>query len=220
MFFEETVVELLKGSFICSAAYPELFAYLEDEKNRERVDIHLTPIGRRLHVTKNQHAYYAIYKTIRPEHRGSISKLFQDIKNEIQPVLKFLNMVIQAQRAEAYLEAEDVLDFSQLLFQIGENPNLEEILRQFPNLGKEFTASEASLRAILDRVMTYLVHKGYMVKEQQGDRYRVTGKIDYYYEIIDFIIENDTVIQGAQGIDAADPENLGLDATGTTGRLL
>lgn len=220
MFFEETVIELLKGSFICPVTYPELFDYLEDKKNRERVDIHLTPIGMRLHVTRNQHAYYAVYKTIKTENRGNINKLFQDIKNEIQPVLKFINLIIQAQRGETYLEAEDVLDFSQLLFQIGENPSLEEILRQFPNLGKEFTANEASLRAMLDRVMNYLVRKDYLVKDQKGDRYKVTGKIDYYYEVLDFIIDNDPIIQGAQELDSTEMENFEQNATETTGRLI
>lgn len=204
--FEETIIELLKGTFICRTGNPELFDYLNHDTNKSQIDGYLMQIGRRLHITKNGHAYYAVYKTLRPENRAAISKLFQEIKNEIRPVLKFLNLVIQAEHEEIYVSPNHILYFSELLNEINENANLEEILRDFPNLGKEFAANDASLHALLDRVMNYLVHKDYLIKEQNGDCYRVTGKIDYYYEVVDFIMENETPIQNAQEFDPNEME--------------
>jgi hypothetical protein len=209
--FEATVVALLKGAFICRTAYPDLFSYLEDGTVRDQVDTYLSQIGRRLAATPHEEAYYAAYRTVGPDERQEIRTLFKEVKYELRPVLNFLNLVMQAQRADRTLGTGDVIDFPQTLMRVSENPHLVEMLRGFPAMGKEF-ASSGKERPLLERLLQQMVKSGYLVPDRQGrDRFEVTGKIDYFYEVADFLAENEQAIREAQ-----DQESEG---EGETGRL-
>lgn len=207
--FEATVIKLLEGAFICRTAYPDLYAYLEDEAVRRQVDGYLTQIGRRLAATAHGEAYYAAHLAVGVRERTEIRALFKEVKHELRPMLGFLNLVMQARRADRTLATGDVIDFPKTLLQIAENPHLEEMLRGFAALGKEFASADASLRTLLDRLLQYMAKSGYLVPDRQGDRYTVTGKIDYFYEVADFLAENEQAIREAQD----------QETEGETGRL-
>jgi hypothetical protein len=207
--FEATVIKLLEGAFICRTAYPDLFSYLEDEATRRQVDGYLTQIGRRLAATAHGESYYAAHRAVGPRERTEIRSLFKEVKHELRPVLGFLNLIMQAQRADRTLGAGDMIDFPKTLLHISENPHLGEILRGFASLGKEFASSDASLRTLLDRLLQQMVKSGYLIPDRQGDRFEVTGKIDYFYEVVDFLAENEQAIREAQD----------QESEGETGRL-
>jgi hypothetical protein len=207
--FETTVIKLLEGAFICRTAYPDHFAYLEDEAARRQVDGYLTQIGRRLAATAHGEAYYAAHRTVGPRERTEIRALFKEVKHELRPVLGFLNLIMQAHRVDRTLGTGDVIDFPKTLLQISENPHLGEMLRSFAALGKEFASSDASLRTLLDRLLQQMVKSGYLIPDRQGDRFEVTGKLDYFYEVADFLAENEQAIREAQD----------QETDGETGRL-
>lgn len=207
--FEATVIKLLEGAFICRTAYPDLFAHLEDEAVRRQVDGYLTQIGRRLAVTSHGEAYYAAHRTVGPQERTEIRALFKEIKHELRPVLGFLNLIMQAQRSDRTLATGDVIDFPKTLLHISENPHLAEMLRSFAALGKEFSSGDASLRTLLERLLQQMVKSGYLIQDRQGDRFEVTGKLDYFYEVADFLAENEQAIREAQD----------RETEGETGRL-
>lgn len=208
--FEETVIKLLEGEFICRTAYPNLFYFLEDESTRRQVDGYLTQIGRRLAATAHGEAYYAAHRTVGPSERKQIQSLFKEVKHELLPVLRFLNLIMQAQRAEQTLVAGDVIDFPRTLLQISESPHLCDELRGFTALGKEFASSgDANLHTLLHRLLQHMVKTGYLIQVSQGDRFEVTGKIDYLYEVVRFLTENEQAIREAQD----------QESEGETGRL-
>lgn len=201
MRFSDVVMELLKGSFICGVTQPDMFSFLRDDSNRERVDLHLAAIGLQLNTTQNNCAYYNVYRSDSYIDRHSVYNLFREIKQDVAPVLQFLDLIQHTKRTDTHLVDGDVIDFPSTLAQIKENPYLEEMLTSFISMGKEFTASDASLHSMLDRLLAQMTKRGYLVKEQQGNRYRVTGKIDFYYEAFEFIIENSPTIQNAEDMD-------------------
>jgi len=207
--FEATVIKLLEGAFICRTAYPDLFSFLDDESTRRQVDGYLTQIGRRLAATAHGEAYYAAHRVVGPSERTEIRSLFKEVKHELRPVLGFLNLIMQAQRADRTLGTGDVIDFPKTLLHISENPHLGEMLRGFAALGKEFASSDANLRTLLDRLLQQMVKTGYLIPDRQGDRFEVTGKIDYFYEVVDFLAENEQAIREAQD----------QESEGETGRL-
>ncbi len=207
--FETTLTVLLEGAFVCRLTYPDLFAYLEEEGTHRQVDGYLRQIGRRLVVTAHGDAYYAAYAVVGTSERAEIRSLFKEIKHELRPVLGFLNLIMQAQRIDRTLSLGDVIDFPKILLAVSENPHLGEVLRGFASLGKEFAATEVSLRTLLDRLLQQMVKSGYLLSDHQGDRFEVTGKIDYFYEVVDFLAENEQAIR-----EARDQE---MD--GETGRL-
>jgi hypothetical protein len=207
--FETLIIKLLEGQFICNASYPDLFEYLRNEGVRREVDGYLSRIGRRLASTPNTQAYYAAHASIGPQERTEIRSLFREIKYDLKPVLGFLNLTMQATNADKTLYAGDVIDFPAVLMRISENPHLGEALRGFSSLGKEYS-SDSSQRAMLDKVLQQMAKAGYLIPDRERDRFQVTGKIDYFYEVMDFLAENEENIQ-----DDTDKE-----PEGETGRLI
>lgn len=208
--FETVVIKLLEGKFICNTAYPDLFEYLRSEGVRREVDGYLSRIGRRLATTPNVQAYYSAHAAVGQQERPEIRALFREIKHDLKPVLGFLNLAMQATNADTTLYAGDVIDFPTVLMRISENPHLGEALRGFASLGKEYGSSDSSQRAMLDKVLQQMTKSGYLIPDRERDRYQVTGKIDYFYEVMDFLAENEENIE-----DDTDKE-----PEGETGRLI
>lgn len=208
--FEAVIIKLLQGQFICNAACPDLFEYLRSEGVRREVDGYLSRIGRRLATTPNVQAYYSAHASVSQQERPEIRALFREIKHDLKPVLGFLNLAMQATNADTTLYAGDVIDFPSVLMRISENPHLGEALRGFASLGKEYGSSDSSQRAMLDKVLQQMTKSGYLIPDRERDRYQVTGKIDYFYEVMDFLAENEENIQ-----DDTDKE-----PEGETGRLI
>lgn len=208
--FETLIIKLLEGQFICNASYPDLFEYLKNEDVRREVDGYLSRIGRRLASTQNTQAYYTAHALVGPQERTEIRSLFREIKHDLKPVLGFLNLTMQATNADKTLYAGDVIDFPTVLMRISENPHLGEALRGFASLGKEYASSDSSQRAMLDKVLQQMTKAGYLIPDRERDRFQVTGKIDYFYEVMDFLAENEENIQ-----DDTDKE-----PEGETGRLI
>jgi hypothetical protein len=208
--FETLIIKLMEGQFICNASCPDLFEYLKNEGVRREVGGYLSRIGRRLASTPNTQAYYAAHASVGPQERTEIRSLFREVKHDLKPVLGFLNLTMQATNADKTLYAGDVIDFPTVLLRISENPHLGEALRGFASLGKEYAGSEANQRAMLDKVLQQMTKAGYLIPDRERDRYQVTGKIDYFYEVMDFLAENEENIQ-----DDTDKE-----PDGETGRLI
>jgi hypothetical protein len=191
--FDGVVIKLLEGRFICNTTDPDLFEYLKTEAARREIDGYLSRIGRRLESSPNGQAYYAAYARIGKADRREIRDLFGTIKHEIKPVLAFLNFTMQATHADKTLFPGDALDFPTLLKTVSDNPHLGEELRKFSSLGKEFASSDSNVRSMLDRILQQMVKSGYLVQDRENDRYQVTGKIDYFYEVMDFLAENENI---------------------------
>lgn len=208
--FETLIIKLLEGQFICNSAYPDLFEHLKSEGVRREVDGYLSRIGRRLASTPNTQAYYAAHASVGQQERTEIRSLFREVKHDLKPVLGFLNLTMQATNADKTLYAGDVIDFPTVLLRISENPHLGEVLRGFTSLGKEYASSDSSQRAMLDKVLQQMTKAGYLIPDRERDRFQVTGKIDYFYEVMDFLAENEENIQ-----DDTDKE-----PEGETGRLI
>jgi len=208
--FDAVIIKLLEGQFICNSAYPDLFEYLRSEGVRPEVDGYLSRIGRRLATTPNVQAYYSAHASVGQQERSEIRSLFREVKHDLKPVLGFLNLAMQATSADKTLYAGDVIDFPTVLMRISENPHLGEALRGFASLGKEYASSDSSQRAMLDKVLQQMTKSGYLIPDRERDRYQVTGKIDYFYEVMDFLAENEENIQ-----DDTDKE-----PEGETGRLI
>lgn len=208
--FEGVITKLLEGEFICRTAHPDLFEYLEDEGARGEVDGYLFRIGRRLASTPNNEAFYAAHAKVGPRERAEIRTLFREVKHELKPVLGFLNLVMQTLNADKTLLPGDVIDFPTLLMKISENQHLGETLRAFAVLGNEYRSNDPSQRAMLEKVLLQMTKAGYLIPDRERDRYQVAGKLDYFYEVMDFLAENEESIE----------DDTEKEPEGETGRLI
>lgn len=88
----------------------------------------------------------------------------------------------------------DRLEYASLLKAVTENAHLFEVLRGFGTMGKEFTVTDASAKGMLDKVIKQMEGWGYLVLiNREQESYRFTGKLDYYYQVVDFLMENEGI---------------------------
>jgi hypothetical protein len=81
------------------------------------------------------------------------------------------------------------------------------VLREFGMMGKEFTVTDASAKGMLDKVFLQMERWGYLVLiNREQESYRFTGKLDYYFQIIDFLIENEGITDPSSQDQEEQPE--------------
>ena len=112
---------------------------------------------------------------------------------------------MDSQKTDVAPSPGDRIDYPAILKSVTENPHLQEKLREFASLGKEFAANEASSNAMLGKVFQQLEKAGYIVfAYPEQEAWRFTGKLDYYLQVITFLMENEGIQQ--QDVKDDDPE--------------
>ena len=204
--FDQIATRLLEGQFICEATAPGQFRELADPRIRDEVDAFLGKLKRKLTLTPNGQAYYATWVRVGSDQRTDAKRAMTTIKQTLRPVIQFIELCMDSQGSDAAPAPGDRLDYATLLKRVAENPHLLERLREFGNLGKEFTVSDASPSAMLTKVFQQLERAGYIVLfNREQESWRFTGKLDYYYQVLAFLMENETDIHTEQKDD--DPES-------------
>jgi hypothetical protein len=189
--FEDTVKRLLRGEFICEVSAGESFRYLQQPDPRREVDAFLDKLGYALATTANHLAYYAAYRHIDNEARSEIRRLFHDFRIELQPVVEWLGMMMQCQQQDTSLSPGDTLSFSSLLQTIENNQALADCLQGFARF-RDFLSADDSIKGRLDKLLRTLSHWGYLnLASRDMQVYRVTGKLDYFYQALQFIQEHE-----------------------------
>lgn len=202
---DQAITKLLEGEFICEATAPSLFRSLSDEAFRAEVDAFLEKIKRRLTITPNRQAYYASWVRVGKEQRTEAKRVMVSIKQTIRPVIQFIELCMDSLKTDVAPSPGDRIDYPAILKSVTENPHFQEKLREFATLGKEFAVNEASTNAMLGKVFQQLEKAGYIVfAYPEQEAWRFTGKLDYYYQLIAFLMENEGIQQ--QDVKDDDPE--------------
>lgn len=204
--FEQVTTRLLEGNFVCATTAPEGFRWLDTEPAQQDVSAFLERIGRRLTKTPNGQAYYATWKQIGTAERPEVKKVFSTIKQTIRPLIQFLTLCMEVEKKDSRPISGDRIEYTMMLSAVASNPHLLEVLREFGSISKEFVVSDASPKGMLDKVLKQMESWGYLLlisREQMS--YRFTGKLDYYYDIVDFLMENEGIADQSAENDS-DPE--------------
>lgn len=192
--FEQVALHLLEGAFICESSSPEAFRWLSTEDAQEDISEYLDKIGRRLAKTPNDQAYYVTWKRIGQNERAEVKRTFVSIKQTFRPLIHFITLCMEVEKKDSSPVPGDRLEYTMLLKAVTENAHLFEVLREFGMMGKEFMVTEASAKGMLDKVFQQMVRWGYLVLiNPEQESYRFTGKLDYYYQVIDFLMENEGI---------------------------
>lgn len=209
--FEQVALQLLEGAFICESSSPEAFRWLSTEDAQEDISEYLDKIGRRLAKTPNDQAYYVTWKRIGQNERAEVKRTFASIKQTFRPLIHFITLCMEVEKKDSSPVPGDRLEYTMLLKAVTENSHILEVLREFGMMGKEFTVTESSAKGMLDKVIQQMVRWGYLVLiNPEQESYRFTGKLDYYYQVIDFLMENEGI---------ADPSSQEKEDVPDQGRL-
>lgn len=204
--FEQVTTRLLEGNFICAASVPEAFRWLDTDQAQQEVSVFLERIGRQLTKTPNAQAYYATWKKIGSAERSEVKKVFSTIKQTIRPLIQFLTLCMEVEKKDSRPISGDRIEYAMMLSAVASNPHLLEVLREFGSISKEFVVSDPSPKGMLDKVLKLMENWGYLIQiSREQMSYRFTGKLDYYYQVIDFLMENEGIADQS-GDEDNDPE--------------
>jgi|JI8StandDraft_1071087.scaffolds.fasta_scaffold418340_1 hypothetical protein len=204
--FEQVAIRLLEGQFVCDASAPALFRWLQEEGNQHEVDSYLRKIGRKLTTTPNAQAFYATWLRLGNDERTEAKRVMVSIKQTIRPLVNFLTLCMDAAGNDSPPSAGDRLDYPALLNTVASNQNLIERLREFATMGKEFAVTgDSSSKGMLEKVFNQMLKTGYIaVYNREQESYRFTGKIDYFFQILEFLDENE---EGVREPDVAENDD-------------
>ncbi|MDP3878065.1 MAG: hypothetical protein Q8Q50_13885 [Methylobacter sp.] len=191
--FDRLLKRLLQGEFICEVSDEVGFRYLQAPENAAQVDEFLTRLDYRLSGTQNQLAFYAAYRTIGSGARSDIRKIFQQFRNELQPVVEWLDMMMSCLNQDTALSPGDTLSFANLLQVIEQNQALADRLQSFAKF-KDFTSGDDSVKGRLEKLLSTLQKWNYLSLANRDTLiYQVTGKLDYFYQALQFIQEHEQI---------------------------
>lgn len=191
--FEQTMPLLLSGEFVCEVRYPDAYRFLTVESNQKDANAYLTRIGRTLVATEQGGAWYAAYDRIDQDEKRVIRDEFSRIKHKIRFLVEFFVKSMRGTNREDFYSRGDTIEAHALMAAIDGNPGLRAEFQALGNVGRG-GATDGKLKGSLDRLLRVLVDDGYLVVAN-ADReiYRVTGKIEYLTEIVQFLMTTDNI---------------------------
>ncbi|ECW1082731.1 hypothetical protein S518_003427 [Salmonella enterica subsp. enterica] len=193
----QVLESLLSGSFICPATDRDAYKTLKDDRTRREINQVLTLMSRELQCTSRTSAYYVTYKTIDDHNRRQVTMLMSNIHGIIRPVVKFIATVSEAAHVETVMVGGDELNVPVLSAQIQFSPRLMEKLDsiyRLPKVSRKKVRETASEK--LDVVVEFLVKEGiaHLVNKER-QLYVMTGKLDFVYEVLDFIDMHEKIVE-------------------------
>ncbi len=193
----QVLESLLSGSFICPATDRDAYKTLKDDRTRREINQVLTLMSRELQCTSRTSAYYVTYKTIDDHNRRQVTMLMSNIHGIIRPVVKFIATVSEAANVETVMVGGDELNVPVLSAQIQFSPRLMEKLDsiyRLPKVSRKKVRETASEK--LDVVVEFLVKEGiaHLVNKER-QLYVMTGKLDFVYEVLDFIDMHEKIVE-------------------------
>ncbi len=191
--FKSVVKQLLQGCFICEVSDEPGFKYLQDQEHYIEIEDYLQRLNYRLTTTQNKLAYFAAYIEIDNSARADIRKTFQQFRLELHPVVEWLDMMMACLKQDTSLSPGDTLALSNLLHVMENNQALADNLQAFSKF-KDFTSGEDSIKGRLEKLLATLHKWGYLQLVNRDTLiYQVTGKLDYFYQSLQFIQEHEEI---------------------------
>lgn len=191
---DRVLIKLLQGEFICETTDPEGFRWLSRGDSIDEVNSFLSRVNRTLSITDNSQAFFASWKKIGQEERVEVKRTFTQIKQVIRPLMHFISLCMETQKRDVIPAPGDTIEYSIFMKTISDSQHLSEMLREFSVISKDFSVTESSIRSMLDKVIQQMEKQGYLVLvSKENSIYRFTGKLDYFYQTNEFLIENEGI---------------------------
>ncbi len=184
---------LLAGQFVCAITHEELFAKLQDDEVRDRIDEYSKPLNRRLAANHDHSVYFLAYRDIDDPARAHLKQQLAVVISSLLPLLEWLAYVQEAMGSDAVLSADDTLKLQELIVKTEDNPSLRQRLQDLAN-DKFFGSTADSVDAQAKQIARRLVEHGYLI-QPHGHRlyFTVTGKIDYLLDLVRFIRDEENI---------------------------
>lgn len=191
---DSVLKNLLAGEFVCPVAHPTEYNLLADPEVHDRVERNLNDLGNRLARTNpDDGAYYMAPLEVSSVAIAKIKDDLRRFRDVFGPAVLLLDMIRQTDSSEIALSPGEVIRLATMEELIIESASLENQLKNLAPVIKGFNVRN-SIRENFKRVMEQLREDGYVTLfNPQADVYKITGKIEYLYSVIEYMSENEAV---------------------------
>lgn len=150
------------------------------------------------------HAFYAAHAGIGSEERREAAEAFREVQQQLRPMVNFLVLAMRATQDDSVLMPGSLLEAAALHAAIDASPTLRQELQALAGSLRGLSGA-ATQRALLDRLLKLFADQGYLVlANAQRELYRVSGKVEYLYEVVDFLIEHAAIRSDEDEAEADD----------------
>lgn len=197
------VIELLlRGEFVCQTKDEDAFRYLQSSANRTEVESHLAVLNRNLSTAAEGEVFFASYISLQDAERKFLSSQFQEISSHLMPVVEWLLLVQESLGTDRPLTQGTVIRLNELQSVVEDTPAYAEQLAKISRYAL-FGSKAAELDAQLKLIFKRLVEVGYLIRPNTDKQiYTATGKIDYLFDVLKFIDENENLSLAERAEDA------------------
>ena len=200
--------QLLSGQFICEVSDEEAWRYLSGESNAQKIETQLNLLNRTLATAAEGEVYYAAYRTLAEQERKVLSSQFQDIANNLMPLVEWLLLVQEAAGSDMPVSRGMPIRLNELQSVIEDTPAFAEQIEKISRY-RLFGSTSTTLDGQIKQVFKRLVDLGYLLKPNpEKQLFIATGKIDYLFEVLRFIDDAENLSLSQQAEMAAKQESL------------
>ncbi len=182
---------LLAGKIICPVTEPKIHEFLCIEKNLEEMNAFFSRIDRAVSSPAAGGSFLLTFAAHAcPDEQARLRELRKRYVREIDPVIRFIEIVLRAEGSDNMLQAGEDVRLADMASAISQSEALSielQTLVQVIGAGRGEGAITNRLQSVLKRLETW----GYLkLIDAEREIYRVTGKIDVFQELTAFLIEN------------------------------
>jgi len=186
---EAALKRLAEGCFVCEAKYPDEYEVLQDMDGRAQAERWLEAIGYRLARLHDEGAFFMAHSVATTEMRTQFREELKNVRGKLEPVVAILESIRQAQGRNPQIHSGDMLWESELSEAIRQSSTLERRVIEMRDIHGARVGESTNER--VRRMLVQLETEGYVVETNPTTKgYKVTGKIDYLYQLIEFIASN------------------------------
>lgn len=200
--------QLLSGQFICEVSDEEAWRYLQGESNAQKIETQLNLLNRTLATAAEGEVFYAAYQDLADKERKVLSSQFQDIANNLLPLVEWLLLVQEAAGSDMPVSRGLPIRLNELQTVIEDTPAFAEQIEKISRY-RLFGSTSTTLDGQIKQVFKRLVDLGYLLKPNpEKQLFIATGKIDYLFEVLRFIDDAENLSLSQQAEMAAKQESL------------
>jgi len=194
-----TLKSLLAGEFICPVAHPAGYDLLCEEEHRAAAEAWVEQLGFRLVRLSDDGAFFLAPEVADTEARAAVRESLRNVRSTLWPIVPVLEAIRQAQGQDSHLQPGLTLWESELAERVRLTPALEQQVMELALPGMRLDANSNDR---ISRMLEFLVKERYAMPVPNDSRgYKLTGKIEFLYAVLEVISENTELISDASVVD-------------------
>ena len=202
-----------EGAFICQTRYPEEFEALQEPQGQEKAEQWLGDIGYRLSRLSDDGAFFMAHSIVTSEMRAKLREEMRNVRSKFQPVVGFLETLRQSQGRDPRIHAGEVIWGSEITEAVRTSSLLERRVMDMRDINGARPTDSVSER--VNRMLASLESEGYLTQSDAAHRgYKITGKVDYLYQMISFMAANTPHLSDDEVVDQIEQQPRLNDAPG------